>query len=173
MTEMAIEDLPADIQAKVLRADQDVPRVVDYFATTETSWVTLPDGAQKVEIKVMNEGERRRYLNKTNSEVKMNSRTKDLIMRSAVGDDLHALLETTIVGWDVQRGGAPYPFNSNNLGNALNVWPPTLIDLIAKEVKKINPWMLGTEDDLDVLRDERDELDKRIVELTERAAKSD
>jgi hypothetical protein len=93
-------------------------------------------------------------------------------MHAAAGDDLHALLETCIVGWDVQRNGQPYPFSSNNVQQALSAWPPTLVDFIAKEIRKVNPWLLGTEDDLEALRDERDELDRRIAELEERAAKS-
>jgi hypothetical protein len=41
MTVIATEDLPIEFQKKAAAADRDVPRVVDYFAATETQWVTM------------------------------------------------------------------------------------------------------------------------------------
>jgi hypothetical protein len=172
VTEVAVEALPAEIAKKVEQSNRDVPRTVDYFATNETIWHSLPDGVQRVEIKVLNEGERRSYLNKTNSDVTMNARTKELKMRSQAGDDLHVLLETSIVGWDVVKNGEPFPFSPQNLKHALNTWPPQVWDGVAKAVRKANPWLMGTEDDLDALREEKREIEERIAVIEAEAAKS-
>lgn len=172
MTEVAVEALPAEFKAKVEVASRDIPRTIDYFATNESEWHTLPDGTQRVEIKVLNEGERRSYLNKTNSDVTMNARTKELKMRSQAGDDLHVLLETAIIGWEVFKNGEPFPFSPQNLKHALNTWPPQVWDGVAKSVRKANPWLLGNEDDLDALREEKREIEERIAIIEAEAAKS-
>lgn len=173
MTEMATEALPPEIAQKVSPTiDRDISRVVDYFAPTDRQWVTLPDGVQRVEIKVLTEGERRKYLSQTNSEVRMNQRTKDLTLKSNVGDDRKALLKVAITDWYVLRAGETLPFTDRNLDEALDKWPPVLIDEVQKEIQEINPWLLGTEDDLESMLEERDELEKRIEAIRERATKS-
>lgn len=172
MTEMSVEDLPEEIRNKAAVASADIPAVVDYFETNETQWVTLPDGVQRVLVKVLNEGERRKYLNKTNREITMNSRTRDMRMQSAIGDDLKELLVISVVDWAVQRGGQPLLFNRHSLEQALDLWPPTVIDVVANKIRDINPWLKGTVEDLPTLREERSDLDRRIAELEAQEAKN-
>lgn len=171
MTEVAAEALPPHLAAKAKIVDTDVSRTIDYFGVVETHWVTLPDGVQRVEVKVLNEGERRRYLNQTNREVKMNSRTKDLIMKSSVGDDEKALIEAAVVGWDVQRDGAPLQFTPNNLQQALNLWPPAAWRPVVKKIRDVNEWLLGDEDNLEALEAELEELTTRIAKIKDSAGK--
>lgn len=171
MTEVPVDVLPENLRTKAKIVDSDVSRVVDYFDVVETHWVTLPDGVQRVEVKVLNEGERRKYLNQTNREVKMNSRTRDLIMKSAVGDDEKVLIETAVVGWDVNRGGAPLQFTPNNLQQALSLWPPSAWRPVVKKIREVNEWLLGDEDNLEALEEEYTELGERISKIKERAGK--
>lgn len=172
MTEIAVEDLPDHLRSQVEVLDVDVPQTVDYFATTDTHEVLLPDGVQWVRVKEMNEGERKKYQNQTNRDVRMNRKTQELVLKSAVGDDMHLLLQMAIVDWYVVRAGQSLAFTRHSLEQALDSWPPTVVDHIARAVRKYNPWLTGTEDDLDAMREEYKELGERITELESRAAKS-
>lgn len=131
MPEISTDELPADIQAKakvIAAVGDDVPQIVDYFSARTTEWLTLPDGVQRVEVGTLNEGERRRYLNKVNRDMSMNTRDKTIKMQSAVGDDQAELLRIAIKDWVVYRTGRdgkpePLPFTNNALNEALNLWP--------------------------------------------------
>lgn len=171
MTTVAPEELPEHLRGKAKIVDTDVSRVVDYFDVKETHFATLPDGVQTVEVKVLTEGERRRYLNQTNREVKMNSRTKDLIMKSSVGDDEEALIKVATVGWNVMRGGASLPFTPNNLDFALNAWPPAAWRPVLKKIREVNEWLLGDEENLEALEEEYAELGERISKIKASAGK--
>lgn len=164
MTEMSVDQFPADIQERLGVEDVDIPQYVDYFAPTEAQWVDLPDGKQRVQIKVFTEGQRRKYLSDTNQEFKMNARTKDLTMRSNAGDDLHALLKIAIVDWEIWREGKAYAFSDKRIAEALDAWPVAVVDHIAKAVQDINPWLRG-EDDLEAMEAEYKDLGERIEEL--------
>ena len=54
----------------------------DYFGFEETEVVRLPDGRSTVTIQALNEGGRRRYLNKVNREVTI---AKHMIRRASAG----------------------------------------------------------------------------------------
>ena len=167
-----VSDIPEEFRSRVQVAQGDVPQHVDFFDVLEETKFLFPDHVQYVTLKAMNEGDRKRYLNKTNRDVSMNTRTKELRMQAAAGDDKHALLELCITGWSVFSKGRAVPFNSSNLKNALENWPVSLVDQIEKKVREVNPWLLGDEDSLEALREERDELDKRIDLIEKRAAKN-
>ena len=167
-----VTDIPVEFQRRAVAQNSDVPQHIDFFDVLEEYLCEFPDGIQYVSIKVMNEGDRRRYLNKTNREVRMNAQTREMKMRSAAGDDKHELLKIVINGWNVFRGGKPLPFTQSNVQAALDAWPPTLIDLIEKKVTEVNPWLKGTEDNLDVMKDEYNDLGLRIAALEDKAAKN-
>src|SRR5690606_12174048 len=63
------------------------PVQADYFAFDKTEKVMLPDGVSWVEVKVLNEGARRKYLNEVNKEVRLQRATGDAVMRLASGDE--------------------------------------------------------------------------------------
>lgn len=167
-----IADLPPEFRSKVIAASADVPQHVDFFDVLEEYQCLFPDGTQYVSVKVMNEGDRRRYLNKTNREVRMNAQTREMKMQSAAGDDKHALLKIAITGWNVYKAGRPVPFNEHGLEQALNNWPPAIVDLIEQKVTEVNPWLKGTEDNLPAMKDEYEQLGDRIKQLEDRAAKN-
>ena len=76
----------AEMGAPVETLQEDAV-VFDYFAFSKTHRVYLPDGAQYFEHKVLNEGDRRKYLNSTNRDVTLNQRTGEAKLRTAPGDE--------------------------------------------------------------------------------------
>ncbi len=131
----------------------------DYFDTTVEHKVILPDGKQFIVHQELNEGARRKYLNAVNRDVVIQRATGDARMRMAPGDERHALLEAAITGWNVMKAGTPLPFTPANLRLFLDKAPPRIIDLIEKEVRKANPWLLA---EMSV-----EDIDKEIASLQE------
>lgn len=138
-----MEEVPSLLdQAPPAPAGHNVP--VDYFGFTATKTVMLPDKVSWVEVKVLNEGERRRMLNEQNRELNLGGRGgRGAQLRMRPGDDKALLLKTAIVGWNLTRNGQPVPFNPAMLDQFLNNADPKLIDLIEREVKRLNPWTLA------------------------------
>lgn len=135
------------------------PVIVDYFGFEETYVLPLPDGRQTIEHKVLNEGQKRKYQNSINRDVVIQRATGDAKMRMAPGDERHHLLKTAITGWNMFRNGQPYAFSPRNLDDFLELAPPRIIDLIEKEVRKANPWLLQ---DMSV-----EDIDKEMANLQE------
>lgn len=140
---------------------------VDYFGFEDTENVYLPDGKSYVTIQALNEGGRRRYLNKVNREVKIAKQTGDAIMQLANGDERRILLSEAIVNWNLIRapknGGAPLPlpFDQTKLNDFLTSVNPKVIDVIDKAVRAQNPWLMA-DVTLDDLIKQREELDEQI-----------
>lgn len=133
------------------------PVQADYFAFDKTEKVMLPDGVSWVEVKVLNEGARRKYLNEVNKEVRLQRATGDAVMRLASGDERKSILEESIVGWNLIRNGAPVPCDKGNLQQFLTKADPSVIDVIYERVRKLNPWLTQ---DITV-----EEIDRQIAEL--------
>jgi hypothetical protein len=140
---------------------------VDYFGFEDTENVYLPDGKSYVTIQALNEGGRRRYLNKVNREVKIAKQTGDAIMQLANGDERRILLLEAIVGWNLVRatkgGGDPQPlsFDQTKLNDFLTTVNPKVIDVIDKAVRAQNPWLMA-DVTLEDLLTQRAELDEQI-----------
>lgn len=138
------------------------PAQVDYFGFDETLKVTLPDGVSWVEIKKLNEGDRRKYQNKVNRDVRLERKTGDAMLRMAAGDEKHALLESSIIGWNLVKQGKPMPFKESTLREFLNSAPPVIIDHIEKAIRAANPWLMAEmsvadiDQQIDELREMRD-----------------
>lgn len=130
---------------------------VDYFGFDETDKVFLPDGKQYLEIRALNEGGRTKFQAKTNRDVIVARTTGDAKMRLDPGSERHALLMEAIVGWSLRRKdpkkGDFYdvPFNKQFLGEFLENADPKIINIIEKEVRKLNPWTMNemTVEDID------------------------
>lgn len=152
--------MAADGVSTVVRVQQD------YFGFDETHSVLLPDGMSVIEFKVLNEGQRRSYLNKTNRDVKFEKRTGDASMRLSPGDEKHALLSVAITGWNLVRNGAPILFNQQNLNKFLELANPKIIDIIHKAITKVNPWLLGemTVEDIDREIEALEEQKRALIE---------
>ena len=73
------------------------------------------------------------------------------------------LLQNSITGWNLKRAGEDVPCDKRNLNDFLKFANPTVVDLIEKEVRKFNPWLLT---DMTV-----EEIDKEIASLEEMKVK--
>lgn len=135
-----------------------------YFGFSETHTVMFPDGVSYVEHTTLNEGARRAYLNNLNRDVRFQRATGDAIMKMSSGDERYELLRAAVVGWNLLGPeGKPMVFSKGSPGAALEQFldkaDPKIIDLIEKDVRKHNPWLLN---DVTV-----EEIDKQIAELTD------
>ena len=135
---------------------------VDYFAFEERWTVWLPDGIQFIEHSVLNEGAKRKYQNQQNRDLIIQRQTGDARMKMQPGDERHALLEAAIKGWHLIRAGEPVPFTERNLRDFLDKAPPHIVELIEKDVRKHNPWLLA---EMTV-----EDIDKEIANLEEMKA---
>jgi hypothetical protein len=148
-----------------------VPVQADYFGFAATERFTLSDGVSFVDLKVLNEGERRKYQNATNREVQIARGTGEAKLKMRPGDDRTALLQAAIVGWNLKRGIEPVAFTAQSLDLFLNSADPALIDRIEKKIRQMNPWLLS---DLTVeqIREEIASLEDMLkVKLEEEAGK--
>lgn len=151
---------------EAMRAD-GVPtherRQMSYFGFEERHTLTLPDDISWIEHQTLNEGARRRYLNEVNRDIRLQRSTGDAIMKMQAGDEKHALLESAIVGWNlVDESGNPVPFNKGNLQKFLSKASPKIVDLIEKDVRKHNAWLMA---EMSV-----EDIQKQIDELEEMKA---
>lgn len=154
----------AAIEQGLREAGQPIeePQAVDYFDFADTDKVPLPDGVQWVEIKALNEGERKRYQNQTNSQVGVSRATGDMNIKTKPGDDRHLLLSMAITGFYILKAGVELPFTPQNVGVVLDKFPPKVIDLIDKAVHQKNPWLMA-DLSLEDLVKQRDELNDLIA----------
>lgn len=147
------EEQKAAMQAKMesegVSIEEDVQ--FDYFGFEERHRVMLPDGVSWVEFEVMNEGDRRKYLNQQNKGIRVNRVTNDAHIDTAPGDERHALLKNTLVDWNLRRDGKPVAFSNANLEQFLEKANPRIVDIIEKEVRLKHPWLMQdmTVEDID------------------------
>lgn len=143
----------------------------DYFAFDIIGRTMLPDGISWVEHAVMNEGARRKYLNAVNRDIRVQKSTQDAIMRMAPGEERIELLKATIVGWNMYRGGRQIEFNRQNLEEFLLKADPRIINMIEKDVRLANPWLLAEMTLEDIDREISDLQELRAKKVEEEAGK--
>lgn len=136
----------------------------DYFGFSEDHKVVLPDGKSFVIHSSMNEGARRQYLNAQNRDVTVERVSGNAKMKVQQGEERHALLQATLTGWSLHtrsKSGdmTAVPFTNNNLNDFLKKASPKVIDLIEKDVRKHNPWLMAGAT--------ADDIRKQITELEE------
>lgn len=123
------------------------PVQADYFGFSETHVVYLPDEVSYIEHSTLNEGARRKYLNQINKEVAIKKLSGDAVMRMQSGDDKHALLEAAITGFNLRQGGQPVVFSKGSPGSTLSQFlamaDPKIVDIIEKDIRKFNPWLMA------------------------------
>lgn len=142
-------DVLDDLEMRSERADigpEIHPEVaqVDYFGFTSSDRFILPDGRSYLDLKVLNEGERKRFQNETNRDIKLGRGSGgEASLKMRPGDDKHLLLKMSIVGWNLVRQGQPVPFNGSILQQFLDTTDPSLVDRIEKRVRELNPWLLS------------------------------
>lgn len=135
-----------------------------YFGFDERFQVVLPDGISFIEHKVLNEGARKVYLDNLNREVAIKKVSGDAHMKLQSGSDKHRLLEAAICGWNLlDKDLNPLTFSKGSPGSTLMQFleqaSPSIIDLIEKDIRKHNPWLMS---EMSV-----EDIDKQIEELHE------
>lgn len=150
LVEPEVSDEVAAKRAEVLAAqgvDQSPdagmqPAQVSYFGTEEEHTFYLPDGVSYVKHKDFTEGDRKRYLSKTNRDLRIQQRTGDALLKATPGDDRHELLKIAICDWNLlDESKRPMRFNDQNMAKFLNGAPPHIIDLIDKDIREHNKWL--------------------------------
>jgi len=134
----------------------------DYFGFEDIRNVFLPDGISFISHRVMNEGKRRQYLKMVNRDIRV-QRTGDAYLKSSPGEDRYALLRTAICGWNLQRNGVPVPFSERSLNDWLEVANPRIVELVEKDIRMSNPWLLQ-----DLSLEDIDNEIKNLQDLRER-----
>lgn len=163
--ETATQDPGTQVEAAMEAAgvSSTISAQQDYFGFEEIHTVYLPDGVSYVQHQTLNEGARRKYLNAVNRDVRVSKATGDAILSMKSGEENHALLDAAIIGWNLTRGGQPVPFSKGSPGSTLaqflNTTNPRIVDIILKDVRKKNPWLMA---ELSV-----EEIDKEIEALQE------
>lgn len=131
-----------------------------YFGFEETHRCMLPDGVSYIEHRTLNEGSRKQYLNSVNREVAIKRASGDAVMKMAAGEEKHSLLKQAMCGWNlIDIDGSPKPFQKREVNEFLESANPKIIDLIEKDVRKYNTWLMA---DMSV-----EDLRKQIEELEE------
>lgn len=138
----------------------------DYFDVEEEYTCYLPDRKQYIVHRVLNEGARRKYLNKQNRDVTVEKVTGNAKVKVMPGEERHALLEAAIVGWSMFRKDkagemVPLTFSQTNLKEFLEKASTKIIDMIEKDVRKHNAWLL-TQVTADDIREQIAELEEML-----------
>lgn len=118
---------------------------VDFFGCDERRTVFLPgSSSQYVVVKEFTEGDRKKYLDRTNKDVRF-SKGGDASMKASPGSDRHELLRIAIVDFHLLKAGTPVTqaTHPRALDEFLDKTSPRVIDHIVKEVHKLNPWLLA------------------------------
>lgn len=115
----------------------------DYFGFEESHKAYLPDGKSFIEHKTLNHGARKSYLNKTNRDLKINRASGDASISMKPGDEKDELLKAAVTGWNLVRAGEPVPFTKHAFDQWLQNADPRLVDIVEKDIRKKNPWLLA------------------------------
>ena len=152
------------------KADLEPKGQRSYFGVDDTRTIVLDDGVSQIQHKVMNEGQRKRFQDRTNRDIRVAKQTGDAHLKMMPAAERHELLKTAIVGWNLVDGdGKELSFGEANLNRFLQSANPRVVDFIEKEIRKANPW-LQTEMSSDEIRQEIDDLTELLdVKLAEEA----
>ena len=150
----------------------DNPAVVieytDFFGFGSSEEFIMPDGHQKIFFKVMCEGERKKYQQLTNRDIRFNQATKDAHIKGDPAGERWSLITSSVTGWSLKRRNSrgewtDVPFSSGTPGAELEKWleraDPKIVDNLEFKIRMANSWMQG---DMTV-----EEIDKEFERLTE------
>lgn len=138
----------------------------DYWGFSQTDKYYFPDGKQYIEFQVMNEGQKLMYQKSINRDIKINRRSGDASIKSDIAEERHALINSSVVGWQVRKEGQWVTFDKRVFGTWLSQANPKLVEALEQAIRKANPWLQGdmTVEDIDEeierLREMREELVK-------------
>lgn len=147
------------VETKTPPDDDTITAQVDYFAAVPDVKCTFPDGSSWVTLRVLMEGERRRFLNSTNKDITIARASGDAKLALAPGDERYELLKASITGWNLISEGKPTPFDTRSLDLFLEKVNPSIADVIEKRIREVNPWLVS---ELSI-----EDIDKEIERLQE------
>lgn len=160
-------------------AEVEYASYVDYFGFDETHKYKLPDGKQYIEFKALTEGQRARYESSTSRDIRFNRRTDDAAIKMDAAADRKALIEASVIGWNMWRvrDGQPEPvaFSTGTPGSTLSQWlngaNPRLVNELVAAIRKANDWM--SEDmSSEMIREEIARLQELLAQAEEREART-
>lgn len=149
--------------------DPDAPQIVDYFSFQRRVEWFLPDGEQSITFEVMNEGKKRNFQKSTSRPIRVQRQTGDASLQMDPGVDRKALIEESVVGWNLFRNGQPLPFNKRALADFLELADPRIIEKLEAAIRKENPWLLGDISSKDI-KDQIEQLQEQLEVALEREA---
>ena len=143
----------------------------DYWGFDDTNLWYFPDGKQYIQYKVMTEGDKAKFQRATNRDITLSRTSGDAKIKADPASERWALLEASVVGWNVYRNNQPVPFSIGSPGANFEQWldkaNPKLVEDLEFAIRKANPWLqadMSVEDidrEMDRLRELRDEVQKR------------
>lgn len=130
----------------------------DYFNFGGERTHVLPDGISEIYFRVMNEGQKATYQRNAQRSFTIKKGGDAEAKMDPVRDRI-SLLEAAVTGWNLVRGGRPYPFTPRAFKDFLDLANPVVVDGLEKAIRKANPWLLQ---DLSV-----EDIDREIADLQE------
>lgn len=140
---MAENDEGFDPQKFQEQQNEQPAQTVDYFGFSEHHKWYFPDGVQYIEFEAMNEGAKSKYLQKTSTDMILERGSGNARVKMNQAEQRRALIESSVTGWYMLRGGEPLPFTKVQLGDLLELGNPQVLDKLELEIRKANPWMLA------------------------------
>lgn len=143
------DQLHPQLPGQPVGSDDPYDGYVDYYGFDDVRTYILPDGKQFIEFKPMTEGARTRYEAATSRDVSFNRRTDDAKIRVDPGTDRHALIVSSVSGWNLVRktdkGWQPVAFSKGSPGAALEQWlkaaNPVIVNDLVDAIRAANPWL--------------------------------
>lgn len=167
MTETPLQE-PTFAPEATLGNDTPANQQQDYFGFDRTETYHLPDGVSWIEFKPMNEGEKKKFQDKTSKDLVLERNSGNARMTVLQGSERHELIKSSIKAWNLKRGGKDIPCNSVNIGDFLTLADPLIIEGLEKAIRKANPWLLAEMSSEDIQK-EIDNLEemKKVAEKRE------
>ena len=141
----------------------------DYFSFSSEEVYTFPDGVSQITFAVMNEGKKAKFQRTTQRDLVMERSSGNARIKVDPAVERHALIEESITGWNLKRGGKDVPFNAQSRRDLLELSNPKVIEDLEKAIRKANPWMLADMKSEDI-QTEIDNLNEMLVVAKEREA---
>lgn len=152
---------------------QQQQRQDDYFGFARTEKFYFPDGVTYIEFRAMNEGEKKKFQDKTSKDLVI-ERSGTTRMTMLQGSERHELIQACVVGWNLTRNGEPLPQPDTrqgkvHLGDFLALADPRIVEDLEKAIRKANPWLMAEMKAADIKR-EIENLEEMLREVEKREA---
>lgn len=145
----------------------------DYFGFDRSVKYFFPDGVTFIEFRPMNEGAKKKFQDKTSRDLVLERNSGNARMSVLQGSERHELIRSSVVAWNLRRGGQelPQPGTPQGkiaLGDFLELADPLIVEGLEKEIRKANPWLLAemTSEDIQKEIDNLEEM-KKVAEARE------